>query len=65
MCVSPPSADIMVTVAIQWHTPLFGVERMTEQWPDLMALHDRVMALPRIAAYKEGPLYIPTPHSQV
>ncbi len=27
------------------------------QWPSLMALHDRVMALPRIAAYLASPLH--------
>ncbi|KAL4430770.1 hypothetical protein ABPG75_006026 [Micractinium tetrahymenae] len=50
-------ADIVMTVNMQLHLGAFSRERLAEQWPSLMALHDRVLALPRIAAYLAGPLH--------
>ncbi|KAL4430769.1 hypothetical protein ABPG75_006025 [Micractinium tetrahymenae] len=50
-------ADIVVTFFMQLHMEMFSCESLAEQWPSLMALHDRVLALPRIAAYPAGPLH--------
>ncbi|KAL4420374.1 hypothetical protein ABPG77_002314 [Micractinium sp. CCAP 211/92] len=52
-------ADINVTVMLLFHMEVFSRERLAEQCPSLMALHDRVLALPRIAAYLASPLHPP------
>ncbi|KAL4420375.1 hypothetical protein ABPG77_002315 [Micractinium sp. CCAP 211/92] len=50
-------ADINVAVVMLFHMEAFSRERLAEQWPSLMALHDRVMALPRIATYLASPMH--------
>ncbi|KAL4425321.1 hypothetical protein ABPG75_009337 [Micractinium tetrahymenae] len=52
-------ADISAAVVVSLHLRIYGRDRFAGQWPTLVALHDRVMALPRIAAYRQGPQCLP------
>ncbi|KAL4420373.1 hypothetical protein ABPG77_002313 [Micractinium sp. CCAP 211/92] len=56
------AADLAMTFNMQLHMSALGRERLAEQWSSLVALNDRVLALPRIAAYLASPLHLPVLH---
>lgn len=59
LCPPPPQKKKQENTHARTHpTPPLGLL----QWPALVALHDRVMALPRIQEYVKGPLHPPVMH---
>ncbi len=55
--------SVLYTLLAQFcrNRPLTNTPRPRLQWPDLMALHARVMADPKVQAYRDSPQCQPAP----